>query len=129
MENAPDLNALKRLELRASSSFWHSSPHERGLRCNGAGAAGGIKVPNTMWGLDLKPIFDIHDWEYAEGGNSRKRLAADVNMMINAQLLIEAHTTKVWVVGPILRWLRGIRANTYYNAVRQFGTKAFHFTR
>lgn len=82
-----------------------------------------------MWGLDLKPIFDIHDWEYGEGGGSVARLAADIRMMVNAQLLIEAKTTKVWVIGPILRWLRGIRANTYYNAVRQFGDKAFFFTR
>ena len=126
---APDLARLFGLGLRASESFWQSSPHARGLRCNGAGASGGIKVPNTLWGLNVKPVFDIHDWDYAEGGGPAQRMAADIRMLVNSQLMIGNLTTRRWPFGPVLRWLRGVRANTYFNAVRNHGANAFATSR
>jgi len=125
---APGLEQHKLADLKAPPSFWNSSPEARALRCNGAGAKGGIAVPNTFWGLSCLEAFDIHDWMYAEGGsNEPARQTADIYMLVNCQLLIERRTTGTWLLGKFMRWLRGVRANTYYNAVRDFGASAFSF--
>lgn len=122
----PSLEYLEGLNLVAPVSFWESTPEDREPICNGAGAAGGMKFPSTFWGLNVREAFDIHDWDYAIGGNALARLRADTNMLINCERLVESRTTRFPVVGFILRWLRGVRANTYYRAVRDFGHDAFN---
>lgn len=126
---APELRELHALGLRAEDSFWTSSASQRAARCNGAGAADGIKVPTTMWGLSVREIFDIHDWDYHEGGDNTARTIADIRMLVNGHKLIEHRTTQLPGIRNILCWLRGVRLNTYFRAVRDFGAPAFNFHR
>lgn len=113
--------------LEASPAFWASTEEARAVICNGAGAKGGLKFPNTFYGLNVRPAFDIHDWDYEEGGTERDRDVADYRMLRNLLVLIEYHTTPIFGVRQIMLWLRGIRANSYFRAVREFGRKAFSY--
>ena len=40
--------------MYAPNTYWEATVADRLEVCNGCGAKGGIKVPNTMWGLDLE---------------------------------------------------------------------------
>jgi len=111
--------------LQADDSYWMSSPNDRAPIGNGAGAADGIKVPVTMWGCNVREAFDIHDWDYERGGGSADRLLADNRMLLNIHALLEARTTRTPGLRFLLLFIRGIRANTYYRAVRDFGRAAF----
>lgn len=113
--------------LEAPVSFWSSTEEERSVICNGAGAKEGLKFPNTFYGLNVRPAFDIHDWDYEQGGNEKDRDVADYRMLRNLLVLIEYHTTPAPGVRQIMLWLRGIRANSYFRAVREFGGKAFSY--
>lgn len=91
---------------------------EKAVICNGAGAADGIKVPNTMYGLDMKIAFDIHDYDYWRGRTLKDKREADERMRRNMSAIINNR-------GGWLTWLRRYRATTYYSAVVDYGHNAF----
>lgn len=93
---------------------------EKGFICNGAGAKDGLKVPNTMWGLNCIDAFDIHDYDYYRGQNERDKRSADKRMLFNLTTIIVNH-------GGVMMWPRMCRATTYFVAVAFFGKKAFYF--
>lgn len=93
---------------------------EKSTICNGAGSASGVKVPNTMWGLDCSNAFDIHDYDYWRGENERHKRSADKRMLFNLATIIANR-------GGLMMWPRMYRATTYFVTVAFFGGKAFWF--
>ena len=107
------------MPLDIPQGFLNLSPAMKAEICNGAGAKDGIKVPSTMYGLDLTKVFDIHDFDYYMGENEEDKRAADNRMLINSMRMINNK-------GGWLRKLRRYRATTYYSAVADYGKKAFY---
>lgn len=106
------------MPLDVPAGFGSLTPEDKAIICNGAGAKGGIKVPNTMWGLDMRTIFDVHDYDYWCGETVKDKRDADRRMLINAIILIMNR-------GGLLAVPRVYRAATYFCAVAFMGEKAF----
>tara|TARA_R110000850_G_scaffold11976_4_gene40744 strand:- start:21436 stop:21786 length:351 start_codon:yes stop_codon:yes gene_type:complete len=107
------------IPLDYPDGYFSMSPEKKAEVCNGAGAADGIKVPSTMYGLDLTEVFNIHDYDYYMGENEEDKRAADGRMLINSMRMINNY-------GGRLRKLRRYRATSYYTAVADYGKKAFY---
>lgn len=109
------------MKLYAPPLYWSLSPEGKASLCNGCGAKGyGWTVPDTIWGLSITEICDIHDVMYAWGVDESDREEADRVMKNNMLRKIEAKTK--W---RMLKMLRSRRALKYYWAVRSFGGPAF----
>ena len=93
---------------------------ERDAVCNGCGSAGfgGKVVPDTIYGLDIKPICNIHDWDYNEGVTLEHKKAADRRMYNN--MLRKIEMASKWL-RPVRRW----RARVYYKMVKYLGGPAY----
>ena len=109
-------------DLHMSDSFRDATDARRAEVCNGAGAKNGIKVPNTFWGLNMRPAFDIHDWDYEHGFTKEDKAMADRYMFFNTLVIIEAQTGLQQIV---LKPLRRRRALAYYEIVTIGGERAF----
>lgn len=108
--------------LFAPAAYISAPEAVRHLVTNGCGP-GGWKidlVPDTIYGLDVAPACDIHDWMYAAGQNLADKDEADRVLLNNLLRLITAAGGPAW-----LRWLRRRRAQKYYLAVATFGGPAF----
>lgn len=108
--------------LYAPASFIGASHEVRNRVVNGCGTGGwkGKLVPETIYGLDVSPACDIHDWMYIEGETVADKEEADRVFLNNLLRLIEA-------AGGIklLQSLRRRRARIYFEAVQHFGGPAF----
>ena len=112
----------RNVSLYAPPAFITATATVRELVTNGCGP-GGWKVdlvPDTIYGLDVSPACNIHDWMYAAGQNVADKDAADRVMLNNMLRLIAAAAGPAW-----LGWLRRRRAQKYYLAVATFGGPAF----
>lgn len=124
---------LRRQGLYAPMTYWSASADLRSRVCNGAGPAAeswfgkfvAWLIPETMWGLRITEAANVHDWMYWEGRTPEEKVDADRTFLLNLIALIEDGTTKVWMVGLILRELRRLRALLYYFFVRECGDAAF----
>lgn len=101
-------------------SYINATDEERAAVCNGCGTAGwkGKLVPDTIWGLPVRPACQVHDWMYHLGRTEQDKDEADMVFMRNLIRLINAH-------GGWLAPIRRYRATTYYNAVAEAGGAAF----
>ena len=110
------------LFLYAPDGFNSLSSEERESICNGIGAASGLSrlVPDTIWGLYVGIVGDIHDYSYWLGGSPEDRETADAVFYHNLLVLIEAHGG---ILAPLRRW----RARKYYLALRVGGKAHFNF--
>jgi len=106
-------------KLFAPDSYWALTPEKKKEICNGAGPRGfGLVVPDTMYGLNMKDVYDIHDYLFSEeyiprGGWSHEEfLKANRITLNNAYRKIRAKTKWKW-----LRYLRERRARLYDLAV------------
>ena len=106
--------------LWAPAEYWELTPEQRALTCNGCGTASTWWVPDTIWGMDITPACNIHDFMYVCGLNEDDRAKADRVFLNNIIRLIQAKTKS-----KIVSWLRRHRAKIYYEAVRLFGGVAF----
>jgi len=106
--------------LIAPSSYVNATKEERAAVVNGCGTGGwkGALVPDSMWGLNVSGVCDIHDWMYEYGKTEEDKDFADMLFMRNLIRLINAK-------GGWLAWLRRYRATSYYNAVAEAGDEAF----
>lgn len=105
-------------------SYRLASAEERNFYCNGCGTKGlgGWLVPDTLWGLNITPVCDIHDWMYKEGITLEDKERADRVMLNNMLRIIDASTG--WAAS-LFRALRRQRAMKYYSAVRDLGGLAY----
>lgn len=110
------MNSIEPLDI--PDGFLQLTDEQKKRICNGAGAADGIKVPNTMYGLNMIECFDMHDYEYEVGQTRAEKRRADRRMLVN--LVIKINNK-----GGLLKWLRLRRAMSYFIAVSDFGDKAF----
>lgn len=87
--------------------------------CDGCGTGWNEPiVPDTIYGLPVKPACCIHDWEYLQGrgGVFSDFEAANTRFLNNLVALIDS--VQVWWYP---KWLARRRAKTYYLAVESFG--------
>lgn len=113
---------VEQYNLHYSEAFRNATDAERAAICNGAGAANGLSFPNTFYGLNMRPAFDVHDWDYHHGKTLDDKDRADKYMLLNMMTIIEAQKG---LVHTILKPLRRRRALKYYEAVVAFGNDAF----
>lgn len=107
------------MKLYAPKTYWNATEEELRSICNGCGAEGGIKVPETMWGLNIKPCCQIHDWMFKEGKTYADFLFANAVFIMNLTITIVSFGS---------RWLapfRLARATKYFLAVQVLGQDAF----
>jgi hypothetical protein len=86
----------------------------------GPGGIGDYLVPDTMWGLNVRPACSIHDWQYHWGRTIDDKIKADLNLRDNLVRLIKAQNSWGFIENLRLR-----RARSYYEAVKYFGGPAF----
>jgi len=108
-----------KLPLDYPQGYLNLSPQVKAEIVNGAGAKGGIKVPNTMWGLNMIEVFNIHDYDYFMGESEGDKRIADRRMLTNAIIMICNKR-------GFFMYARGLRAMTYFMAVAILGKKAFN---
>ena len=117
------IRRLFEFHLAAPTSFWDGYEDIEAidsfrLIVNGCGpgGVGDRLVPDTVWGLNIKPACMIHDWCFTvfnceKGFDLSNQLFLDNMLRIN-----KAHTEYSW-----LRWLRSRRILKYYAAVHALG--------
>ncbi len=105
--------------LYAPLSYWNATAKQKEQVCNGCGAKGGIKVPNTFYFLCIKEACNIHDWMYKEGKTLADKLFADAVFRMNLSSIIDANSNSIMAI------LRHSRASKYYTAVVQWGGNAY----
>lgn len=108
--------------LYAPQAYWRMEPCVVDGITGGCGPGkfGDKFVPDTLWGLSVKPACRIHDFMYGLGGGVEEKNLADVTFLTNMMLIIKEKSKT-----GLTRWLRMWRAMTYYNAVADFGLDAF----
>ena len=115
-----------KIKLYAPNDYWEASEDTKKEICNGCGAKGGIKVPNTFYGLCIREACSIHDWMYHTGKTKADKLFADAIFRLNLTILIDTHNEiNGNFINSILTPLRHSRAAKYYFAVVQWGEKAY----
>ena len=82
----------------------------------GPGKLGDWLVPDTVYGLSIKPACYIHDCRYYDADTRDKRFAADKELFDNAERIIRLKSRNKLMV-----WLRMSRLLKYYAAVRWCG--------
>ena len=89
--------------------------------CNGCGSGWNAKVvPDTIYGVDIRPVCCIHDDRYEHGTTENYKRQADLEFLSN--LLITINSKKAWWYPTKLARLRAL---TYYSFVRDYGHDAF----
>ena len=93
---------------------------EKSKICNGCGSKGlgGWLVPDTIWGLNITGVCNIHDFMYSQGTTLKDKEYADRIFLNNLVRKIDSGS-------KLLRWLRRRRALKMYWAVKTFGEAAF----
>jgi len=56
-----------KLPLYLPTSFLRADEKEREKVCNGYGSKDGLKMPDTMWFLNIKFACQVHDWMFHKG--------------------------------------------------------------
>ena len=78
----------------------------------GPGKWGDWFVPDTIYGLNIKPACYIHDCNYSEADTPEKRHAADLRLFANGEKIIKMKSRNKFMI-----WLRMLRYSKYYVAV------------
>ena len=106
--------------LRAPQSYWDASREmiESVAGGCGPGGVGDWMVPDTNFGLSMKPACEIHDWMYYEGQTQEGKEIADIVFLLNMLKLVKKGTR-------FLRIPRDHRAFVYYEAVKYGGNSAY----
>jgi len=108
------------ITLSAPIEYTVLTPEGKAEICNGCGSKGGIKVPSTMYGLDISEACNIHDFRYYLGETWDDKVFADKEFGTNLDSIILAETWFGW-----LKKLRMIRAREYVIAVKLWGDEAY----
>lgn len=110
------------IKLFAPKEYWNTPKEEVDKVTGGCGPGGkgDWLVPDTMYGLSVKPACRIHDYMYAFGETIEDKESAD-RAFLNNMLRIIIEVTKWYLMRKLRIW----RAYTYYKAVKKFGGPAF----
>lgn len=104
------------MRLFALRTYFAASERERDKVCNGCGSRGITEaVPDTLWGLKVTEVCNIHDWSYEYANSRMDRFIADILFLVNLVLWIKERGSG-W-----LNYARFYRAMTYFVAVRALG--------
>jgi hypothetical protein len=114
------------VKLFADEDYWSVSEKIRANWGCGPGGIGDVLVPDTVWGLNIKPACQIHDWYYRHWPEDTEeaRLRADRIFFNNMLRIVNAKTKN-----RLLLALRRLRCKTYYKMVRSFGATAYFMDR
>lgn len=114
------MELVKAGKLDASQRFKDAEIDELLEICNACGAKGSrLPVPQTAWGMSLKPMCHIHDTDYHWGDTIDDKEEADRRMKNNGCRLIRLRSA--W----FLKSFRRARVQTYYILVKTWGGEAF----
>lgn len=107
------------LTLYAPQAFINATPEQRASVSNGCGPSGWklAFLSNYLFGLNIAPACDIHDWMYAFGETEDQRNEAD-RVFRNNMLRIIVYAGG----GKFIRFLRCRKAKHYYKLVHDFGS-------
>lgn len=109
------------MRLDAPDWYWKLSQDAISDIANGCGPKHyGHLVPDTVWGMSVRPACQIHDCEYHFGNTEQDRTDADERFGNNLALMVEHYTHN-----RFLKWLRLFRVETYVYQVKESGGKAF----
>ena len=108
--------------LSCSPEYLTADPVELFTICNGCGSAQAKFdfVPDSVYGLSIKPACFIHDWDYHHGKTASDKRRADIRLLDNTLMIIDMGSAN-----GFMKWIRRRRAYKYYDAVASFGGKAF----
>ncbi len=119
------IRSLDGYDLAAPESFWYYLEFGNDLPgvingC-GPGGLGDFLIPDTVYGLSVKPACKIHDWMFIiYNDEAGFRLANQV--FLDNMIRINNYTSK----NVLLKWLRTRRILKYYRAVRDLGRLFFY---
>ena len=118
------LNISKMPKLYEPISFTQASCELKRKVCNGCGSAKAKFdfVPDSIYGLHIRPACDRHDWMYYKGMTIEDKAEADRVFLNNMLRIIEGAPG---ILSRILKPMRRRRALKYYEAVVAFGGPAF----
>ena len=107
------------LTLYAPQSFINATPEQRASVSNGCGPQGWKLnfLSDYLFGLNIAPACDIHDWMYAFGETEEERNEAD-RVFRNNMLRIIGYAAGPW----LLQFFRRRKAKHYYLLVHDFGS-------
>jgi len=113
---------VKLLATIECEEFEKKNPFEFYYYGCGPGGIGDWFVPDTMWGLSMRPACRIHDWDYrhGEGCSEEHRKECDQRLRDNCKIIVNYHTKS-----KIVKSLRYVRINTYYFMVRTCGKSSY----
>lgn len=123
-----DIEAVRTLvllgSLDAQDSFMQEPAELVAAHANGCGSAlyKIDMVPDSIYGISIKPTCQIHDWDYEVGQTIADKESADRRFLNNMLRLIDAR--QGWY-DRIRRPLARRRALKYYEAVHAFGGPSF----
>lgn len=111
------------MNLFVPEVYRKAKPDERSRYCNGCGGAATGRlsrlvnwfIPQSIWGIRVRPACDIHDWSYAHGLGKKR---SDLMFLFNLLILCSAGS----------RWLfplRAVRCLVFYLAVTMFGRRFY----
>lgn len=111
-----------REHLLVSDGFWETW-EERRKDCNGCGTGWNrYIVPDSVYGLNIRIVCCVHDFDYEIGGTEEDKKRFDENLHDNIEMIIDLYD----------RWyyptrLANRRADTYRFAVNHAGNSSFNF--
>ena len=119
------IKVLDGYNLAAPESFWYYLGFGNDL-CEvingcGPGGIGDVLVPDTAYGLSLKPACKIHDWMYTIYNDEFGFELAN-QIFLDNMIRINNASTK----NRLLKYLRTRRILKYDRAVRYFGRLFFY---
>ena len=105
-------------QLAAPKSFWYFRTLDLSDIINGCGpgGAGDRLIPDTVYGLSVKPACAIHDWMYTIF-NDEAGFKLSNSLFLDNMTRINKSATK----NSVIRFLRSRRIVKYYLAVKDFG--------
>ena len=111
------------MELITPAGYYGIPKKERDSWGCGPGGFGDWFVPDTVYGLSVKPACQRHDFRYRfrKDKNEKTRKLDDLELLANLQIIIHNKTK-----GFFLRRFRFTRSRTMYWFVRKLGKSAYY---
>ncbi len=119
------MSVVQPVKLFAHATIWRfkeAFPDEFDSYGCGPGGLGDFFVPDTVYGLSIKPACQIHDTYYRHWPDASEEARQMIDRIFkNNMIRIVDHFTSP----GLLRWLRRRRCLKYYLMVKRFGGPAF----